>query len=158
MRFHSGTPVVLLLSSMLLGCVATSLERVQEVPFATLSQSLNSGIDRFAAEVVRDNASLERLWQEHVKNDGKKLRVPVVDFSHDMVIAVFLGPRSNGCYQVQIERVIHAGGVLKVEYREIAPFGNAICTYGMTWPSHIVRVPARDREVEFVRIGYRSSE
>ncbi|OWW19943.1 hypothetical protein AYR66_10950 [Noviherbaspirillum denitrificans] len=94
------------------------------------------------------------LWHEHKKQDSRMPAAPVVDFSNQAVVAVFLGARPNGYYSVKIERADFIEGEIVVQYRETVPFGNAICTYAVTTPAHIITIPKMAGSLNFKTIGF----
>lgn len=58
-----------------------------------------SGIRSFRTEAVRDAASWQALWTEHMPGQP----VPEVDFSREQVAAVFLGPVNTAGVSISVE-------------------------------------------------------
>jgi hypothetical protein len=111
----------------------------------TLNADLMSGIDRAEHVVARDAAQWQALWQRHAP--GRP--APAVDFTKQMVLAVFLGSRPSGGYQVQISGVRVDGDTLVVQWRETAPGPGQLAAQVLTSPSHIVTVPRHAGDIRF---------
>jgi hypothetical protein len=122
----------------------------QELHFVPIEQAQQSGVreERFA--VVRDDAAWRALWDEHKRFFAPPPPPPAVDFTREMVIAVFLGERPNLCYAVAIE-AIRAAAALLVEYREHAPPPAALCGAALSFPAHLVRLQRSAAPVQFVK-------
>ena len=75
---------------------------------------------------------------------------PSVDFSHDMVVALFMGERPTGGYAIEITRIERTDHGLSVHYRTSRPDPSAIQTQALTQPFHLVTVPRVDDPVTFV--------
>ena len=93
------------------------------------------------------------FYIEDKSGNSQGIPAPVIDFANTMVLGVFLGMRPNTCYSVAIESVEQiAGQRLTVKYRETKPTGSAVCGQAITYPSHLVSVPASELSVEFVEL------
>jgi hypothetical protein len=114
----------------------------------TINSDMMSGIDRAEQTVVRTPGEWQALWQKHAP--GRPL--PAVDFGKNMVIAVFLGSRSSGGYQVQITGVRSEDKDLVVQWAERRPAPGQMAAQVMTAPSHIVSVPRHEGGVKFEKV------
>jgi hypothetical protein len=85
------------------------------------------------------------LWKEH----GVTQPLPVVNFSKEIVAAVFLGSRPTGGFNVEILSTRVEGDALIVEYGERRPGRGDIVSQVLTSPFHIVRLPAHKGPVRF---------
>ena len=126
-----------------------SAATAQPVQMETLNADMMSGVDRPEQLVARTDAEFRALWQRHAP--GRP--VPAVDFNTNMVIAVFLGSRPSGGYQVQITGVRAEGNGLVVQWSEARPGPGQVAASVMTAPSHIVTVPRHGGEVRFEKAG-----
>lgn len=113
-----------------------------------VARGSNSGVDEHREVVVRTLAEWESLWKEH----GGQAPAPTVDFSQEMVAAVFLGSRPTGGYRVDIVSTRRDGEALIVEYRERQPGRGDIVTQVLTMPFHIVKLPQHAGPVRFSRL------
>jgi VWFA-related protein len=115
------------------------------VQMETINADMMSGVDRAEQVVARNDAEWRALWQRHAP--GRT--APAVDFSKHMVVAVFLGSRPSGGYQVQITGVRTEGNTLVVQWSESRPGPGQVAAQVMTAPAHIVTVPRHTGDVRF---------
>ena len=111
----------------------------------TIARGPMSAITDARQVVVRSSAEWEALWKEH----GATQPLPVVNFSKEIVAAVFLGSRPTGGFSVEILSTRLEGDALIVEYGERRPGRGDIVSQVLTSPFHIVRFPAHKGSVRF---------
>jgi hypothetical protein len=111
----------------------------------TIARGPMSAITDARQVVVRSSAEWEALWKEH----GVTQPLPVVNFSKEIVAAVFLGSRPTGGFNVEILSTRLEGDALIVEYGERRPGRGDIVSQVLTSPFHIVRLPAHKGPVRF---------
>lgn len=119
------------------------------VPFTPIAVDVASSIRDFRTAVVRNRPSWESLWAEHTATRTSPPPAPAVDFSKEMVVAVFLGGR-GGCSDVRIVDVTQSAEVITVRYKEAIPAPGDICIQSLTFPSSIATIPASTASVQFV--------
>jgi hypothetical protein len=118
------------------------------VPFATIAVGKSSGVQQSLQAVIRDRGAWLTLWRRHA---GGPAPLPPVDFTREMVIALFDGasppPRT-----VMIARIDRGPERLTVRYtvREL-PLPDAE-GLSPTAPFHIVRVARSPLPVSFSRL------
>jgi hypothetical protein len=117
-------------------------------PLRTIARGDQSNIDSPRQVVVRTPAEWAALWRQHAPDRPQ----PAVDFSRDMVVAVFMGSRNTAGYFVEILSVQSEGGNTVVRYRQHEPPADAITAQVITMPFHIVAVPKASGEVRFERV------
>jgi VWFA-related protein len=122
---------------------------VAQVQMQTVNADIMSAVDRPEQVVARNDNEWQALWRRHAP--GRP--APAVDFTKNMVIAVFLGSRPSGGYQVQIVGVRSAGATLVVQWSEQRPGPGQVAAQVMTAPAHIVSVPRHAGEVRFEQVG-----
>src|SRR2546428_167368 len=80
---------------ILAGCLALVASPVagaeQPAAFITIAQGNQSGIITYTEAVVRTPHEWEDLWRKHAAGVSMPTVPPAVDFSRNMVIAVFFG-------------------------------------------------------------------
>jgi hypothetical protein len=111
----------------------------------TIAKGPMSGIAEPRQATARSAAELTALWRAHGASD----QVPIVDFSREMVVGVFLGTRRTAGYGVEIVRAVGNAGVLTVAYVETAPSKGALTAQVLTSPYHLVALPRHDGEIRF---------
>ena len=120
------------------------------IQMTPLNSDMMSGIDRPEQVVVRSDKEWQALWQRHAPG-GRP--APTVDFNKHMVVAVFLGSRPSGGYQVQIESIRPEGNALVVRWAEARPGAGQVAAQVMTAPASIVAVPRHSGDVRFEKVG-----
>ncbi len=132
--------------------------------FTTIAQGSSSGVTTYRFEVVTDDAAWQALWVAHAGSGP----APAVDFSADMVVGLWLGPRPTGGYQAIISGFV-PGTVLGVPCFdtvcppqgmivtaiEAQPGGSCATPSVVTHPHHIVRLPRADWGGVLVEIATR---
>jgi hypothetical protein len=99
---------------------------------------------------VTNQASWDQLWATHTSRTYPKQAAPAIDFSKEMVIALFAGTVSRGGHSISVENIEYDGKSVIVTYSEKSPAGGGMATV-MSQPFHIVRVPATGKPVAFQR-------
>ncbi len=117
----------------------------------TVARGAYSGIHDSKEAVIRAAPEWRALWKSHAGPEA----APVVDFSTDIVAAVFLGTRSTGGFSVEIIGARRESDVLIVEYIERRPGPDDIVTQVLTSPFHIVKVPRHAGPVRFREVSGR---
>ena len=107
------------------------------IPMRPIEKGLNSEMDGGRQAVARTDAEWTRVWTLHA---GERTK-PAVDFSKDIVVALFLGSRPTAGFTVEIVGVREEGATLVVSYRETRPTPGSVAAQILTSPFHIVAVP-----------------
>lgn len=100
--------------------------------------------------VIKDKKTWNALW---IQNDrySTPQPLPVVDFTKNMLIAVAIGGKNNGCPDVTISDIERINGKIRVNVHEqiVGPFSGVLCAATMTGPTAVVQIPRSDEPVEF---------
>jgi hypothetical protein len=139
------------LAILLVGCISLTHQSDGPVKWDTVAVGIGSITDSERTAVVRDPA----MWR-HVLSERFSHKLPPsvsenLDFRKTMIIAMFTGARSNGCYAVRIDDVRREKGRIIVEYSEKIPGFRSICTYSVVHPYHMISLPNSPDPVDFVR-------
>jgi hypothetical protein len=141
-----------------LGLADHKVERVAFLPkagdaiaFETVASDSQSGITAERTVVVKDAAALEKLWAEHGKNRSTPPAMPKVDFTRQMVLAVFGGWKPTSCESTGITRVSSGGDRIVVNYEDRALPTLNVCAQVLASPMQMVVVERSDAPVEFVK-------
>ena len=113
----------------------------------TIEKGDQSNVDDAKQVLVRTEAEWTKLWNQHSPDHPR----PAVDFSKEMVVAVFMGSRPNAGFSTTITSAMAANGALVVRYKETAPAAGAVSAQILTFPYHIVaiaRAPVTDVKFE----------
>ena len=95
--------------------------------------------------VVRTAAEWTALWESHA---GAQTQ-PAVDFSTDMVVALFMGTQPTGGFSVEIVATRREADALIIEYVEGRPGRRDVTAQVLTSPFHIVKLPKHDGPIRF---------
>ena len=120
------------------------------IPMRSIDQGLSSQIDESRQASARSVEEWSTLWKQHA---GERTR-PAVDFSKNVVVAVFLGTRPSAAFGVEIVRVREEGVALVVSYKETRPAPGGVAAQILTSPFHVVAVPrGSTTDVKFERVN-----
>ena len=111
----------------------------------TIDRGQTTWIDSPRQVVARTPEEWAKLWKAHAPDR----QLPAVDFSKDMVVAVFLGSRPTAGYGVEIVGTKEVDGALVIQYRQKQPPAGAITAQVITTPYVIVTMPQRAGDVKF---------
>jgi hypothetical protein len=118
------------------------------VPIRSLDKGGSSQVDNARQAAVQSAAEWSTLWSQHA---GGRAR-PAVDFTKEMVLAVFLGTRPSAGFSVEIVGAREEGAALVVSYRETRPQPGCVTALVLTSPYHLVAVP-KHGDVKWERVN-----
>jgi hypothetical protein len=118
-----------------------------EKPLRILDKGEQSNMDDSRQAVVRSPDEWQALWRLHAPDRPQ----PAVDFSREMVAAVFLGTRPTAGFSIEILDWREESGALVVRYRETRPAKGLLTAQVITSAYAIVALPRRDGAVRFER-------
>lgn len=123
----------------------------QTVPFEEIDQGHFCGIIERGGYVIGDNDSWGDLWADiHSISTGLP-DLPLVNFSSEVVIAVFIGEFPSGGYIATINRIEMNETGLVVYIDELHPGESCGTAAAFTQPYHIVKAKLNlTQVVEFV--------
>lgn len=126
--------------ALALGCLPAA-QAEQTIPFTTIASGTQSGIRTMMEVVIRTPIEWNVLWRKHATGPRYTSTVPRVDFSREMVIAVFAGEAPSRTV-VSIVRVVRRADRLEAYVRvaDLHP-GPAFVEQSTATPFHIVRLP-----------------
>jgi hypothetical protein len=112
----------------------------------TIEKGDQSNVEDAKQALVRTDAEFKQLWQQHAPDRPP----PKVDFSKEMVVAVFMGSRPNAGFSTTITSAMAANGALVVRYTETMPGPGTVSAQILTFPYHIVAIAKADvKDVKF---------
>lgn len=113
------------------------------VPFETIDKGVNSAIEDPLTEVYRTGGDFAAFWTRHTENTWDPPPVPIVDFTSQIVVAVFQGTKFSGGYGVEVVSVDpeeSGSGNLVVNFMTSDPSPDDMVSQALTQPYHIVKV------------------
>jgi hypothetical protein len=123
----------------------------QTVPFDEIDQGYFCGISVRIEYVIDNNVSWGNLWTDIHNISSELPDLPAVNFSSEVVIAVFIGEFPTGGYSATINRVEMNETGLVVYINEVHPGEGCGVTMAFSQPYHIVRVELTSTQpVDFI--------
>ena len=142
----TGRRSIVLLAAIL----QAPVNNANSVAMRTVDKGVMSNMDEGRQATVRSADAWSRLWMQHA---GDRTR-PTVDFTKDVVVAVFMGTRPTGGFAVEITGIRQEGASLVVLYKETRPAPDGVAAQVLTSPFHIVAVPREAATaVKFERVN-----
>ncbi len=133
------------------GCAQTSSAPKPDPPlslsFQVIEQSHYSPVSKSQFVVINSSESWSDLWS----NYGQAPNLTDVDFDEHTVIAVFLGQRPTGGYEISIESMKDEGPEIVILVKESLPPPDAMLTQALTAPFQIVRTAKITKPVRFIQ-------
>jgi hypothetical protein len=121
----------------------------QSVTFSTIARGTQSGVRVRTQVVVRTSSAWQVLWRKHVARLPGASAVPKVDFSRDMVIAVFAGDVTAATRASIVNIIPHLSQlIVLVRIAETQP-GPALTDSGVASPFQMVRLARSTLPVVF---------
>jgi hypothetical protein len=111
----------------------------------TVDKGGQSNVDDRLTASARTEAEWTTLWKKH--NFDKP--APRVDFSKEMVVAVFMGGRPTAGFSVEIVAAAERDGKFVVTYKEAQPAPGVISAQVLTAPYHIAAVSKSSLPITF---------
>ena len=123
--------------------IAIAATAASRVTFQTLLKGYRSAVREPLQAAARNQADWKALWGKHVSTEPNAPALPAVDFSREIVVAVFLGEKPTGGHDIEITNVEQRDGNLTVSFIEKSPPPGGLVTQAFTQPFHMVRVAAQ---------------
>ena len=122
--------------------VATQINLKPTIPvtYRSVGKGYRSGVRDPLQIVARNQSEWTAIWRQHSLSDSGSRPPPAVDFDKEVIVALFLGEKPTGGYDVQISRVEQSDDALTIYYREKNPSPGGMVTQALTQPFHIVRI------------------
>ena len=140
-----------LFMAALTALIMTPMARAdQSIAFTTIAQGNQSGVTGYTEAVIHTPYEWEEIWRKHASGMGTPTPPPAVDFSRNMVIAVFFGKVPAG-RRTAIWGIVEQDGRLVVLLQMIGPPGPESDDLPQIAPFQIVQLPRSPLPVVFIR-------
>lgn len=121
-----------------------------DIPWRQLDNIRYSGITNAQNLLIRDSATLARMWRQHAPYSNDLFAtVPSVDFARRMVLMVALGRQSSGCIALYEPRVTQFNNQIQVRHNELRLPKGVACTEPDSIPTMFLEIDASDSQVVF---------
>ncbi len=127
-------------------CSVARPSDVQTASFTTIDQGSQSGVRERKSLVIKSAEEWETLLQTHRMPRGSAASGAPIDFSREMVVAVFMGEKPSGGYGIAITRIEadYENQQLRITVHERNPPPNTLSTQALTQPYHIIKLAKID--------------
>ncbi|MGA9854825.1 MAG: protease complex subunit PrcB family protein [Gammaproteobacteria bacterium] len=115
-----------------------------------LATGSHSNIKDQMYQDIHNQADFDAMWSKAFANQSGAPDKPVVDFSKDMVLAIFIGEQPTGGFRIRISKVDTSGADIEVTFDGIQPGQN--CPHvqvSKSEPFLIATIPASTKSVNF---------
>jgi hypothetical protein len=119
------------------------------VPFVTLSRGITSAMAGRSFLAIRTAQEWQDIWHQHSSHLTVSPGLPPVDFSKEMVIAIFQGNKPTGGFSIEILRVEKSEEKFLVFYKEVTPPPGSMVPQALTQPCHMIKLQRMEGEVIF---------
>lgn len=127
---------------------STTVVPQTDVSFIPLVSGTQSTISKRANYVIRSDGELRELWKM-LDAGGMP---PVIDFSKNIVVAVFVGQESTGGYSISVSRVADSASARTVSITLTKPGGSCILPQVLTAPYQIVELASTSLPLSHINI------
>jgi hypothetical protein len=117
-----------------------AMRPVQPATFRSVVKGYRSGVRAPLQMVARSQSEWDALWRQHAFDGASSRPAPAIDFDREIVVALFLGDKPTGGYDVRISRADQTHDTLTIHYQERTPPPGALVSQAWTQPFHIVRI------------------
>ena len=138
----AGLVICIVLSASFLILVDSTLGLLPstEVSFETIDPGGGYNYEDRDNFAIRDVVTWENLWLDLYSGHIPIPEVPTVNFTSELLIAVFQGERSSSGYLTNITRITRTIAYYKVYVDEIHPGEDCVLLPVMTYPYHIIKI------------------
>ncbi len=152
MRSFTELVSVAVLAASLSACGGSGTFQPRDVPLARIA-AMWATTDLRQIYSIRTDTEWHNAWQAHEPPTTPSTVRPTIDFSKSMVVGLTLGSGSNGCYGLNIRRVVEEETRLRVEYAVSTPPVGAGCTQAIVPLTDFVVLERIDKPIAFMRAG-----
>ncbi len=117
--------------------------------FETVDKGSYSGHQIKKDYAIRNNTSWKGLWELTFGIYIPNPEAPEINFSKDMVIAVYRGMQMTGGYGIEIKKILEKQKILEVLVEEHNPKPGFMYTQALTQPYHIIKTKTSKKKVKF---------
>ncbi len=133
-------------------CVACDDDDGAVVAFVPVGKGSYGGVNDRRFVVVKDEIEWKELWGEINGNVLPLPPLPEIDFSRQVLAAVFQGLKRSGGYSISVEAIIETGDRVTVSVREQEPGPQNLVTMALSSPWEVVAFPLPQKPVLFTSI------
>lgn len=99
--------------------------------------------------VITRSTDWKNLWTKINYYSSPIPALPEVNFSKEMVVALFSGRRYSSGYSIEVYDIQEKTNTIVVFVKEYSPGSNCIVAQSVTYPFQIIRIPRSEKEIGF---------
>lgn len=108
------------------------------LPFDLVENTSFSAIAAARTIAVGDGTAWASLWAEHTELITPQPERPAIDFSRQMVAAIFLG-EVPACNRPRVDEIVESAGSIAVNWTYVPPQPTELCIAAVVHPAQMVR-------------------
>jgi len=149
MRLLGVLIVVFSFAGSILVCGDTALQTGETITIQQEWKGYHCGYTEPSTLVIQTEDGWKEVWQRVHRLRLPRPELPQIDFQKEMIIAVFMGKRSSGGYDIEIVRITETREEILVDVKEKEPPPGSLRTMALTQPYHIVVIRRSPLPVRF---------
>ncbi len=134
------------------GCSRDDNDLNKSITFETIEKNFYSGILDEQSVLVDDPNSWEDLWDKTAVWTPDEL--PDVDFTKSMVIAVYMGEKISGGFEIEISELRESEDTIEVVSKITIPESGQGVTTALSQPFHIIKIDKTSKKIIFSTVQY----
>ena len=121
------------------------------IAFELLAQDFYGGMIESKFMVIKNEKTLDTIY--NLINEGKTpvLKMPVINFEQETVLALFLGEKNSGGYSIDVVQIKNVNDKFNIVYKITSPKAGEMVTSVMTQPYCIIKIPKTLKEIVFLQ-------
>jgi hypothetical protein len=127
--------------------------RAIAVPEAAKVRDTQSSWPAAKTLLITDAEEFQKMWREIYRARFPRPDIPDVDFSKEMIIAVFMGQQPTSGYSVEIVEVTEYADKIEVQIVKHRPAPDDVVTEATTSPFCLARVEKIDKPARFMEVN-----
>jgi len=157
--------IILILVALVSIFISNSNKKIKEISFNDITQDvlIESG-ERGYYFINTDEGWQNLLKKQNLMLNTSKMFIssqntssvdvlPAIDFNNNSVIAVFMGTRNTGGFEINVKKIIETKDNITVTVNEIEPDKNCNVIQVITHPYQIVKIQKITKNVDFKTIN-----
>ncbi len=137
-------------SEVIVGTLSPKAEEGKELLFETLLVEKNSNYAERENYIIKNGQEWENLLSKIKIDEIISTSFLNVDFSDEMLAAVFQGEKNSGGYGINIYKITEDKKDINVFVEEVSPGPDCITTAEITQPYHIVKFKKTGKNIKFI--------
>lgn len=141
---------IALLTITLLSCGAKKQKMEKEISYELIESQSQGGYKVGQYQTITNPLDLKSLYMELNLSKKPGLPVPEVDFESESIVALFMGEKMSGGYDIKIKSIKRISTTkIEIQIEETSP--NDMATMAITSPFAIYKVSIPNAKTNFMK-------